>query len=498
MNDLEHSQAILTDIAVVIMVAVLFGLGLMRMKQPPLVGFILAGVLMGPTGLGLISSSQNITTLAELGVLMLLFFIGTEISLKAFVYSIRQAVPVAAGQLLAALAIGLAISAISGASVAEGIILAFIIAISSTVVAMKVLDNLGVLRGEPGRIAVGVLIAQDIAVVPMLIIIGALGGETVSMAGLMFKVLVAVGILGFLLWWLGRRGKLKIPFAAAIENNTEILALGSLGWCFAAAALSGAVGLSPVYGAFVAGLIVGNSTLRNSVVPVIEPVQSVLLVAFFLSIGLLIDLAFVWSNLALVCAASLAVIAAKTLLNVFLLRITGASRDDALFAGLSMAQIGEFSFVLAAAGLASGALGGDLYLLAITVTAVSLIVSPAWMSVMKRMDEIATEAYPNYRAALAEAYSTELEQVERGRTALGMAAHRARVRLRVARAAIARRRAAAAETEEQSIEPTGTEEPASDTEPGSSEDGTVGADQPPAPEATNGSGRAGEIDSPQR
>ena len=96
----------LTEIAFVVVVAVLFGLGLMRLKQPPLVGFILAGVLMGPTGFGLISTNDNVTALAEMGVLMLLFFIGTELSLKAFVFSLKPAVIVTIGQLAAALAIG--------------------------------------------------------------------------------------------------------------------------------------------------------------------------------------------------------------------------------------------------------------------------------------------------------------------------------------------------------------------------------------------------------
>ncbi len=404
----------LIEIAVVIVIAVVFGLGLMRLKQPPLVGFILAGVIMGPTGFGLIATNDNVTSLAEMGVLMLLFFIGTELSLKAFVISLRPALIVASGQLTVALGIGMAISWFTNASNAEGVILGFIIAISSTVVAMKILDDAGELRGDAGKITVGVLIAQDIAIVPMLILVSALGGEEVALEVTLVKIAVAVVFLVALLWWLGRQSKLKLPFAEQIENNVELLALGSLAGCFGAAALSGAFGLSPAYGAFIAGLIIGNSNLRTKVIPVIEPIQSVLLVVFFLSIGLLIDLTYIWQNLGVVFGATVFVIVAKTALNVFLLRLTGYDRDTALIGGLSMAQIGEFSFVLAAAGFTSGVLGYDIYRLAIAVTAVTLLLSPMWMSLIHRVEDMASQGYNSYREALSEAYSSELENVGEG------------------------------------------------------------------------------------
>lgn len=450
----EHAFPLI-EIAVVIVIAVVFGLGLMRLKQPPLVGFILAGVLMGPTGVGLIATNDNVTSLAEMGVLMLLFFIGTELSLKAFVYSLRPALIVATGQLTVALGIGMSISWLTGATAAEGVILGFIIAISSTVVAMKILDDAGELRGDAGKITVGVLIAQDIAIVPMLILVSALGGEDVSVGLIVTKITVAVVVLAGLLWWLGRQSKLKLPFADQIQDNVDLLALGSLAGCFGAAAMSGYFGLSPAYGAFIAGLVIGNSNLRTRVIPVIEPIQSVLLVVFFLSIGLLIDLHFIWHNLSVVLGATVFVIAAKTALNVFLLRVTGYDRDTALIGGLSMAQIGEFSFVLAAAGFTAGVLGHDVYRLAIAVTAVTLLLSPAWMSLIHRVEDMANEGYSSYREALSEAYSSEIENVGEGvwkvkliyRT-WRLARYRRRVRKAQARArAEADRMLAAAATE---------------------------------------------------
>ncbi len=430
------SETGLIAIAFVIVVAVTVGLGLMRLRQPPLVGFILAGVLLGPSGLGVIATSnENVTMLAEMGVLMLLFFIGMELSLKAFVASLKPAVKIAGGQLVAAMAISFGLMAISDATLAEAIILGFIIALSSTVVAMKMLEDIGELRHEPGRIAVAVLIAQDLAVVPMLIVATSLGGsEAVSWTAVGVKIAIAVAILAALLWFLGNRPKLKPSFAPAVEKNVEILALGSLAFCFAAAAVSGLIGLSPAYGAFIAGLVVGASTLRSPVIHVVEPIQAILLVVFFLSIGLLIDLTYIFENWQLVLIASIFVIIAKTLLNIALIRLAGLPHRTAVEAGLSMAQIGEFSFVLAAAAFASGAIGGDVYRLALAVTAISLLISPAWMVVIRHLEGEARFGYAEFRNALAELYEDRVESVED----MGMWV---RVRGRALRRAVRRRRA---------------------------------------------------------
>lgn len=412
-----HGGALIA-IAAVIAVATLLGLLFLWLRQPPLVGFIVAGVALGPTGLEVIDNSENVALLAEMGVVVLLFFIGMELSVRAFVLSLRQALLVMGGQLLAAMLLALGFGLLIEATAAETIILGFIIGMSSTVVAMKMLEDMGVLRGNAGRVAIGVLIAQDIAVVPMLIFATSLGRGAIDYGSIAVRILVAVALLAGVLWWFGKHVKLKVPFAERVEHKIELLALGALGLCFTAAAISGIAGLSPAYGAFLSGILVGNSTLRSRVIPVIEPIQSVLLVIFFLSIGLLIDLDFIREFLWQVLGLSVLVTTIKTILNIFLLRKTGSDAQTALIAGLSMAQIGEFSFVLAAAGFSSGALGFDLFRLSIAVTAVSLLLSPLWVSLMHRLENLASERLENYRQVLRLAYARELDEVVRGRDVL--------------------------------------------------------------------------------
>ncbi len=431
--DPSHEQIIgLEAISIVALVAVVMGLLLVRLKQPPIVGYILAGILLGPTGLGLIEHSQSITLLAELGVLLLLFLIGMEISIRAFVLVIKPAVTVAAGQILVALAITSAFGTVLGWSVEQILLLGFVVAVSSTAVAIKILEDIGELRTEIGRITVGVMVAQDIAIVPMLILAEAFGKETIPALSISVLIGSSVGLLGLLIWYLSRPGKIKLPLSEQLTGKPDLIALAALAFCLSAATASSLFGLSPVYGAFVAGLILANSTLRAEAIAVTAPIQSILVFIFFLSIGLLIDLEFIFTNWPVVLSFVMVVVVVKSALNVILIRMTGFTWDIALPAGLAMAQIGEFSFILAAVGLRNGVLDLDAYRLALSIVAVTLIISPVWMGMVRRVHEVTFGRLKTLRTVLTEAYSDELAELEKGRNAVARLGYRG---AKIARAA---------------------------------------------------------------
>ncbi|WP_317054868.1 cation:proton antiporter [Roseovarius rhodophyticola] len=408
----------LEDIAAVCLIAAIAGLILVRIGQPPMVGYILAGLIFGPTGLGFIQSSDGIALLAELGVLLLLFLIGLELSIRAFVLVLRPALVVLAGQLAFSLGLTAVFGAILGWSIEQVLLLGFIVAVSSTAVAIKILEEIDELRTEIGRITVGVMIAQDIALVPMLVLVEALGEETIPAREIVLLITLAMALLAGLIWYLSRPGKFRVPWSDRLTGRPELIILAALAVCLTAATASGLFGLSPVYGAFLAGLILANSTLRAEIIEVTHPVQAILVFVFFLSVGLLIDLEFIVANWEIVVSFAAVVVVLKSFFNVGLIKLSGFSWETALPAGLAMAQIGEFSFILAAVGVKNGVLDDQTYKLALSIIAVTFVISPIWMNAVRRFDAVTSKHLTSLRDWLAESYSPELKELGKGREAV--------------------------------------------------------------------------------
>jgi CPA2 family monovalent cation:H+ antiporter-2 len=297
--------------------------------------------------------------------------------------------------------------------VKTAVLLGFIVSLSSTAVAIKMLEDIGELRTHIGRITVGVLIAQDLAVVPMLIVAGAMAGEGHFTYIVAIKVAASIALLAALIWYLSRRQRVGLPIQRLMRGKTDVIPLAALAFCFAAAAVSGSIGLSAAYGAFLAGLLLGNSAVRAVTLRATLPIQSVLMVVFFLSIGLLLDLRYVWQELPTVLALLVSVVVVKTVSNVACLRLLGEPWERAFPAGLVMGQIGEFSFVLAAIGAGGGLLSPDDYRLAIAVIALSLLASPLWLISVRRFHHVAAGGILNMRETLREVYGTEISTAAR-------------------------------------------------------------------------------------
>ncbi len=376
----------LTGMAFVIVAATICGVVMTRLRQPAIVGYIFAGLLLGPSGLGLVTDRAQVAALAELGVLMLLYFVGMELSLRSFRHTWRIGLYSTLIQVGASLAAMLVVRLVLDWPLGYAVFFAFVLALSSTAVAVKMLDDVGELRTRVGRTAISVLIAQDLAVAPMLLIVGGLAGGGFQWS-VVLKVAASVGLLIAVAAYFGSRRRVNLLPIRLVVGNVDLLPLAALGWCFGFAALGGITGLSPAYGAFFAGLLVGNSAQRHAVESVAQPVQSILLMVFFLSIGLLIDLAYLRDNLLLVLSLWFFVAVFKTALNVAILQSMGEQPQRAFMTSLSLAQVGEFSFVLGAAALASGVIPPDLHRLVVAVTVVSLITSPLWMHTVRRMHE---------------------------------------------------------------------------------------------------------------
>ena len=389
-----HEIVELTGIALIVVVAALIGLGMVRLRQPPVVGYILTGVILGPSAFGLVENRDAIALLAELGVIMLLYFIGMELSLRTFRLIWVASVTAVVGQTVAGI-LAMALPGLwYGWPVSWWVLGGFCLALSSTAVAVKIVDEIGAQKTRVGRSTIGILVAQDLAVAPMLLVIGGLsaagggvadsdhgGGGVMSVA---IQLILSVVILAGVTIFLSRREKVSLPWIGHVKGRTDLLPLISLAWCFGLATVAGLIGLSPAFGAFMAGLIVGNSSQREIFHHSTEPVQAILLMVFFLSVGLLLDLGFVWDNIILLLVLWALVLVFKTFSNAVLARILGLSWPDAFTVALVIGQLGEFSFVLGAAALAQGAIDSDVHRIIVALTVLSLATSPLYVQLARR------------------------------------------------------------------------------------------------------------------
>jgi len=385
-NCMELNQ--LTQITLILCSALIGGVLLRRLKQPPLIAYMLVGVVLGPSGAKLIETSANISILAEIGITLLLFIVGLELSLQAFKRVYKKTILIVFIQIVACVALTFIIGQLFDWSLARVLIFGFAISISSTAVAIGVLEDIGELRSEIGSFAVGISVAQDLTVPFMIIILMSLSGESGFCVLDGVKLAAAAIILVGLMAYLMKHERLNIPVLHNLPENSNLLGLMALSLCFVAASLSGAMGMSAAFGAFMAGLVIGASKDRQRVLSTVLPIQDLLMMVFFLSVGLLVDLNFILEHALQIALLSCAAIFVKTIVNVLALRVVGQSWNSAAIAGFSIAQIGEFSFVLAAIGLERMIITGDGYKYLVATIALTLLVSPLWLGLARKLETI--------------------------------------------------------------------------------------------------------------
>jgi CPA2 family monovalent cation:H+ antiporter-2 len=399
----------LIAIAIVAFAAMACGIAFERLGQPAVVGYILAGAILGPGALGLVRGREAVDLLAELGVLLLLYEIGMELPLRVFRRLWRIAVLATAVQIAASTGVMLLIARVAGWPLAFAVLLGFVVALSSTAVAVKVLIDIREIATRAGRITLGVLIAQDLAVVPMMLTVNALAGEEgfhwLSLAG----IAAATLFLALLIAYLAQGRRVRLPLLTMVAGHPDLTPLAALFFCFAAAAASGLAGLSAAYGAFLAGLVVGASTDGRAMLEATRPIRSILLMVFFLSVGLLLDPAFIWEHLGRVLTLLFLVAVFKTVLNVAVLRTLGQAWPVAFLAGAAMAQIGEFSFVLSLVGVDARVISREDSRLVVAVTALSLALSPLWVVTARRLHGLAAAGRKEAGEILGLLYGREAE-----------------------------------------------------------------------------------------
>jgi len=379
-----HLDPIFPTLVGALFVILLVGLFLQRLKQPHVVGYLLTGILLGPHVIGLITEQAVIERLGAMGVVFLLFFIGMEVSPRKLISSWRIAVIGTCIQILLSVLCVWLLGKWLDWPLSRSILLGFVISLSSTAVVLKILQDSGELETETGQNVLGVLLFQDMAIIPMLIVIGLMSGEVPDSKHLAMQLIGAVLMIG-LLAYLMVKEVIHLPLAKWLKGNHEMQIFAALIVCFGLSLITGLFGLSTALGAFVAGMLIGAARETQWVHSSLEPFRVIFVALFFVSIGMLVDLTFIQHHWLQISALVLAVIVTNTFINAIIIRLLGDSWPDSLYSGVLLSQIGEFSFVLAAVGVKSNLITSYAYQLTVAVITLSLMLSPAWISLAKRV-----------------------------------------------------------------------------------------------------------------
>jgi CPA2 family monovalent cation:H+ antiporter-2 len=377
---------ILKDLAIIAVVGVLVVLVLARMKLPIVAGLLLAGALIGPSGLGLVRDTHRMEVLAEVGVVLLLFSIGLEFSLERLRQIAKQVTIGGSLQVGLTIAAAVAIARVFGVSVERGVMFGFLFALSSTAIVLRALSERGEVDAPHGRFIVGALIFQDLCVVPMVLVIPILAGQGSGepmkdialalgkAAGLVFiTVIVARGLVPRVFAWVDR------------SRSRELFLLAVLGICIATAYLTSLAGLSLALGAFLAGIVLAGSEYAHRAMSDILPLRNAFTSLFFVSLGMLLDVRVILKQPIAVALALLCFLFGKaTIATISALSMRFPARV-AYLAGVGLAQFGEFGFVLATLAERVGLLGHDESRTLLAAGVLSMMITPVAMQLGPRV-----------------------------------------------------------------------------------------------------------------
>jgi len=346
-----------------------------KVRVPSIVGFLIAGVFLGPHGFGLIGNIREVELFAEIGIILLLFTVGLELSLKNL-KRIRSAI-LGGGlsQVLLTLVVTAAIAYPFLQKWNNSFFSGFLVALSSTAIVMKILFDRGEIDSPHGRLAIGVLIFQDLCVVPLMLLIPLMAGNRGSFFDLSWALLKSATII--LIVILGARWFVPNLLHQIVRTRSrELFIITIILLCLGTALLTSALGLSLALGAFLAGLIISESEYAYQAISDILPFKDSFNGLFFISVGMLMNVRFLNQHILIVLLAVATILLLKTLMASLSLHLLGHSLRVSIQAGLHLSQIGEFSFVLATAGKSAGLISGNHYQIFLSASVLTMILTP--------------------------------------------------------------------------------------------------------------------------
>jgi len=376
---------LLNSIVIVISLSVVVLFIFHRLRAPTIVGFLLTGILAGPQGLGLINASEQVSTLADIGVILLLFTVGIEVSLKDII-KLKKYVLVGGSLQVALTTLAVFLVMLSlDLPTGTAVLLGLLVSLSSTAIVLRIIQKREEFDSLHGRTTLGILIFQDMAVVPMMLLIPLLPGSTLALGSsplaVAAKGLVIVAVIIISAKWLVPR----VLYSIAKTRDRELFLLSVVAICLAVAWITSLAGLSLGLGAFLAGLIISESPYSHQAFGNIVPLRDVFTSFFFISIGMLLDVGILIDNPAFIIFLALAVMALKAALAGLAISLMGLPFRIIILVSLALSQIGEFSFVLSKVGFESGLISQEYYQIFLDVTVITLAATSLIMAVSPRV-----------------------------------------------------------------------------------------------------------------
>lgn len=376
MHEIEFLKVVVIIFGLASLVIFIFN----KLKLPSVIGFLLTGIIVGPYALGLISDIVVIDILADIGVILLLFIIGMEFSIKKLI-KIKNIVLIGG-----IMQVGITILVVVGIlhffthiPYNQAVFIGFLVALSSTAIILKVLQENDQVESHHGKIGMGILIFQDLIIVPMMLFVPFLSGATTNIGSeilLMFaKTTALLGVTFVLARWVIQYVLHKI----AVSNSQELFLIAIIVFGFAIASFSAWLGLSLALGAFLAGMAISESSYSYQAIGNIVPFRDVFASFFFVSIGLLLDLSFFFSHWITIIAITIILIVLKVIIVGLVSTILGYPFRIAFRSGLILAQIGEFSFILAKMGVSNNLIDNYFYQIFLAVAILSMSVTPIFI-----------------------------------------------------------------------------------------------------------------------
>lgn len=385
-----ETVAILTDFVLIFSLSIGIVFLFHKLRIVPIVGYLVTGVIIGPSVIGLVKDQTMIELFAEIGVILLLFTIGIEFSLKELIRSRRTILLGGGMQVLLTIVVVTLIALAAGQPMGIAIFLGFLVSMSSTAIVLRILSERAEMETPNGKVTISILIFQDLGIILMVLLVPLLAGTAgTSSTAMIFSILKAIAIV-LLLIVAGRFIVPTILYHIVKTRNRELFLLGMIVICLGTATLTSMAGLSLAIGAFIIGLIISESEFSHQALSEILPLRDVFNSLFFISIGMLLDLGFVLDNVSIILYVVILVILIKFTLSMVSTFVLRYPIHTAFLVGLSLAQIGEFSFVLSLIGIQHGLLNNDIYQIFLASAILTMIATPFMIQMGPRIEDFIT------------------------------------------------------------------------------------------------------------